>query len=204
MNTVATYPLPDATGQRILVFIGRWLKGRRRDQPADLPPEPAPTYSPRMAKAVVIDPRFPPKEVLMDETFDEHALIGCESLGCMTPSYLVIFSDPGLASYRSRYGIPNTFDPDLCMVFDDDYLRNRRPLNKICSDLYSACRARPWVVLGTAALLHCSLEQLKVMYDFVPRYLARDTRIKDQYKKIILSRDASAYDEVLDHLEDYR
>ncbi len=154
-------------------------------------------------KAVFVDPRFPPREIAMDRSYDSKALLGCKSIGGSVPSYFSLFTDRETARYRAKQGLPDTFDSSLSMVYDDDYLKNSRALNKICSDLYSACRKMPWPILGTAIIEHCSLDQLRVMYDHIPVYLALDPRIEEKYKRIILSRDASAYAPVLENIADY-
>jgi hypothetical protein len=154
-------------------------------------------------KAVVVDPQLPPREILLDESYDADALIGCDTSGVSIPGYFQIFSDPSGASYRKSHNIPDNYDSKLCMVHDDNYLNSGGELNKICSDLYSACRLKPWPVLGTAIIEYCSLDQLKFMYDYIQVYLPEDPRIEDEYKQIVLSRDASAYDVVLNNLDDY-
>ena len=154
-------------------------------------------------KAVVIDPRFPPKEVLMDKSYDNCSLINCERVDKSFPSYFSFFTDSRGLSHRTKHAIPDNFDSSLCLVYDEHYLKNKRSLNKICSDLYSACRAMPWPILGIAIVEHCSLEQLWIMYNHIPVYLAQEFRIEDKYKQIILSRDSSAYNTVLENLDYY-
>ncbi|HEV2853786.1 MAG TPA: hypothetical protein VHC97_13365 [Thermoanaerobaculia bacterium] len=157
----------------------------------------------RMNKAVLVDPRLPPREVLMDDAYDNRSFLGCKSVDVSVPSYFSLFTERAMAGYRQRHGIPDSFSSSICLVYDDDYLKTRRELNKICSDLYSACRSMPWPILGPALIEYCSLEQLKIMYGHIPAYLALEDRIEEKYKKIILSRDAQAYDVVLKNLSDY-
>jgi hypothetical protein len=157
----------------------------------------------RTKTAVVVDPHLPPREVPADDGFDAGTLIGCDATDVNVPRYFAIFADPLGASYRRRHGIPDTFDPDLCLICDDFALRNSSDVNKICSDLYSACWVKPWPIMGTAIIVPCSLEQLWIMYNHIPTHLASEPRISEAYKRIILSKDVSAYDEVLEHLEEY-
>jgi hypothetical protein len=154
--------------------------------------------------AVIIDPQFPPKEIPIDESYDPEAIIGCNICETSVPGYLTIFRTEAPSSYRKEHGIPDIFDPRLCLIYDENYFQTQSNLNKICSDIYSACRKKPWPILGKAILKYCSLEQFYFIYKYIPIYLKLDPRIENIHKNIILARDASGYDIVLKNLAEYR
>lgn len=153
-----------------------------------------------MNKAVFIDPRLPPREIIMDQSYDRGALIGCEVPEHSLPSYLNLFAGRPITDFDKISNSAYNFEPSLCLIYDSNYLENGGEINKICSDLYSAARIEPWPILGPAIVEGCDLEQLKIIVEYIPVYLASEPRIKEQYKQIILSRDASAYDVVLQNI----
>lgn len=153
-----------------------------------------------MKKAVLIDPRLPPKEIIMDQSYDQRALMGCEIVESYFPSYLNLFAGRSIAKFNKASNTGGYFGSSLSLVCDSTYFANGGEINKICSDLNSAARIEPWPVLGPAIVEDCDLEQLKIIVEYIPIYLASETRIKEEYKQIILSRDVSAYNVVLQNI----
>ncbi len=154
-----------------------------------------------MKKAVLIDPRLPPKEIIMDQSYDQSALIGCEIPEFFCPSYLNLFAGRSITHFNKTSNTGSYFGSSLSLVCDSTYFANGGEINKICSDLYSAARVEPWPILGPAIVEDCDLEQLKIIVEYIPIYLASEPRIKEKHKQIILSRDASAYNVVLQEIK---
>ncbi len=156
-----------------------------------------------LQKAVVIAADSSLCEVEMDGNFDTAGLLGCQNVSTLVPGYFELFTGPRCKRYRIENGIDLEYDFEMAMLINDNFLNEETEVNKICSDLYSACRRRPWPILGTGIIVHCDLKRLEIMCRHLPAYLAAEPRISDTDKDIILARDVSRYGIVLKNLRNY-
>ncbi len=156
-----------------------------------------------LQKAVVITTDSSLCEVEMDGNFDAAKLIGCQGISALVPGYFELFTGPRCKGYRIENGIDLEYDSEMAMMINDNALSEETKVNKICSDLYSACRRRPWPILGTGIIVHCDLKRLEIMCRHLPAYLTAEPRISDTDKEIILASDASRYGLVLKNLRNY-